>query len=80
MIASYYPKKAKVVTLWNTMRSQPNVDEISEHKKPEVISSYKSTKSGVDTMDEMTRCYTMKRMTRIIWLSLNSLYRWKENG
>jgi hypothetical protein len=64
MIASYCPKKGKVVTLLSTMHSQPNVDENSEQKKPEVISSYNSTKSGVDTMDQMTRCYSVKRMTR----------------
>ena len=64
MILSYCPKQGKIVTLLSTMHSQPDIDHSSEKKKPEVILSYNSTKGGVDTMDQMLRCYSVKRMTR----------------
>lgn len=64
MILSYCPKKGKLVTLLSTMHSSPGIDTSSEKKKPEVILYYNSTKGGVDTMDKMLRCYSVKRMTR----------------
>ena len=64
MIGSYCPKKGKVVTMLSTMHSQPDVDHNNEKKKPEMILYYNSTKGGVDTMDQMLRCYSVKRMTR----------------
>ena len=64
MIGSYCLKKGKVVTLLSTMHSQPDIAHSSEKKKPEIILYYNSTKGGVDTMDQMLRCYSVKRMTR----------------
>lgn len=54
------PKRIKLLLFC----SEPDVDYTNEKKKPEVILSYNSTKSGVDTMDQMVRCYSVKRMTR----------------
>ena len=48
----------------STMHSSPDVDTSTEKKKPEVILFYNSTKGGVDTMDQMLRCYSIKRMTQ----------------
>lgn len=64
MIVSYCPKKGKIVTLLSTMHSEPDIDHSNEKKKPEVILAYNATKGGVDTMDQMVRCYSVKRMTR----------------
>lgn len=63
-IVSYCPKKGKLVTLLSTMHNDGKNDKSNEKKKPEIILSYNTTKAGVDTMDQMTRCYTVKRMTR----------------
>ena len=64
MILSYCPKKGKVVTLLSTMHSQPDIDNSTKELKPEVIRCYNSTKFGVDTMDQMVRCYGIKRKAR----------------
>ena len=47
------------------MHSAPTtVDATNAAKKPEVILYYNGTKGGVDTIDQMVRTYTVKRMTR----------------
>ena len=46
------------------MHNQPEIDTTTPEKKPHIILHYNKTKSGVDTMDQMTRCYSTKRMTR----------------
>lgn len=63
MILSYCPKKGKIVTLLSTLHDDKKVDNTAK-KKPEVILDYNKTKSGVDTMDQMTRAYSVRRMTR----------------
>jgi len=60
---SYCPKKGKVVTLLSTMHLSKG-EEVGSEKKPEVIMYYNSTKGGVDTMDQLVRGYSTKRMTR----------------
>ena len=37
---------------------------LAPEKKPQVITYYNATKSGVDTMDQMVRWFTSKRKTR----------------
>lgn len=64
MIASYCPKKYRIVPMLSTMHSQPDIDANSSDQKPEVILYYNATKGGVDTLDRMVRTYTCKRMTR----------------
>ena len=62
-IISYCPKKSKVVTLLSTMHNDRG-SEAGAENKPEIIRYYNSTKGGVDTLDQMVRCYSKKRMTR----------------
>ena len=62
-IVSYCPKKNKVVTLLSTMHNDKG-NETSNENKPEIIQYYNSTKGGVDTLDQMARGYSTKRMTR----------------
>ena len=64
MIASYCPQKDCLVNMLSTMHSLPEMASNSAEKKPEVISYYNSTKSGVDILDRKVRTYTCKRMTR----------------
>ena len=64
MIVSYCSKKRKEVTLLSTMHSDKGTKSPAPEKKPEVITYYNPTKSGVDTMDQMVRCFTSKRKTR----------------
>ena len=56
-------RKEKVVTLMSAMHLSKREDVGSE-TKPEVIMYYDSTKGGVDTMDQLVRGYSTKRMTR----------------
>lgn len=62
-LVSYCPKKGKVVLLLSTMHNSIEV-EATEQAKPRMILDYNATKSGVDTVDQMARNYTVKRMTR----------------
>lgn len=62
-LVSYCPKKGRVVVLLSTMHNQPDVDECSTARKPVMILDYNSTKGGVDTADQMLRCYSTKRKT-----------------
>ena len=64
MIASYCPKKGKVVTLLSTMHLVKGTESPGPEKKPEVLTYYNATKGGVDTMDQMVRWFTTKRKTR----------------
>ena len=64
MIASYCPKKGKVVTLLSTMHLVKGTESPGPEKKPEVITYYNATKGDVDTMDQMVRWFTTKRKTR----------------
>ena len=61
-LVSYQSKKNKKVTLISTMHDTADVDG-SPKKKPEMVNYYNSTKSGVDTLDQMAHCYTTKRKT-----------------
>ena len=63
MIASYCPRKGKVVTLLSTMHQDAEVVH-SNNFKPRLITDYNQSKAGVDTMDQMVRCYSCKRKTR----------------
>ncbi len=45
------------------MHDQPEVDS-TDNRKTQVILDYNKTKAGVDTMDQVTHCYSTKRMIR----------------
>ena len=55
MIVFYCRKKRMVVTLLSTMHSDKGTESPDPEKKPDVITYYNATKSGVDTMDQMVR-------------------------
>jgi hypothetical protein len=64
MIVSYCPKKNKIVNFFSTLHSEPKLDTSNEQSKPEVILTYNETRTGVDTMDQMTKIYSCKRKPR----------------
>ena len=64
MILYYKVKRKKDVFLHSSMHTAPVVNENDAKKKPEAILYYNSTKGGVDTTDEMPRCYSTKAASR----------------
>jgi hypothetical protein len=59
---SYVPKKGKVVFLVSTLHNHDKTDEtIQELRKPEIITTYKLTKGGVDTVDQLCATYDVSR-------------------
>ena len=58
---SYCPKKGRIVVLLSTEHDTAEVDN-SEKAKPKIILDYNASKAAVDTMDQMVRTYTSKRM------------------
>ena len=61
-LVSFTPKKNKSVVLLSTLHRDAKVD--AETKKPEIIQFYKSTKGGVDTVDQLCGNYSVSRRTR----------------
>ena len=61
-LLSHVPKKNKAVFLLSTMHHTPYTDVRSG--KPEIISFYNATKSGVDTLDQKCSNYSANRRTR----------------
>lgn len=59
-IVQYVPKKYKNVTVLSTLHHK---NEISANTKPEIINFYNSTKAGVDTLDQLVGCFSVKRKT-----------------
>ncbi|XP_072395073.1 uncharacterized protein [Diabrotica undecimpunctata] len=66
MIAvSYIPKKGKHVIAVSTVHRDDRIDEdTGDQKKPEIITVYNSTKSGVDVVDKMITSYNVSRNTK----------------
>ena len=60
---SCYPQKGNVVTIKSTMHLSKR-KEVRSKTKPKVIMYYNSTKGGLNTMDQLVRGYSTKRMTR----------------
>lgn len=63
-LVSYKPKKDKVVLVLSTLHDDDSIDSDSEKCKPEIITFYNDTKSGVDKVDEMKCTYSVTRITR----------------
>ncbi|XP_049942766.1 uncharacterized protein LOC126419622 [Schistocerca serialis cubense] len=63
-LVSYKPKKDKVVLAMPTLHDDDSLDSDSEKCKPEIITFYSETKSGVDKVDEMKCTYSVTRITR----------------
>jgi len=62
-MVSYVPKSNKSVVLLSSMHHDKTVSN-KEHRKPEIILFYNSTKGGVDTIDQMVRYYSCRIKTR----------------
>ncbi|KAF2892011.1 hypothetical protein ILUMI_14162 [Ignelater luminosus] len=60
MLASYCPRKRKIVTLLLTLHEISD----SEKKKPQMIIDYNKRMSGVDTIDKLVQTYIVKRQTK----------------
>lgn len=61
-LVSYVPKKNKAVLLVSSMHFLPSQD--TDVNKPEIISFYNNSKSGVDTLDQKCANYSCGRRTR----------------
>jgi len=72
-LVSYCPKKGRVVVLLSTEHDTAEVDN-SEKAKPIMVLDYNASKAGVDTMDQMVRAYTNKKMTRRWPIVLFTIY------
>ncbi|XP_063226688.1 piggyBac transposable element-derived protein 4-like [Bacillus rossius redtenbacheri] len=65
LLVSYVPKKNKAVILLSTQHQLFSVPvENNLKRKPEVVLFYNSTKSGVDTLDQVSRHYSVKKGTK----------------
>lgn len=64
-LASYCPKKRKVVLLASSMHSDDSIDsESGDSFKPEILTEYNKTKGGVDVVDNLCATYNCARTTR----------------
>lgn len=64
MLTSYKAKRNKNVLLLSSLHCNPSVDDSTEKKKPGVVLFYNGEKGGVDTADQMLRCYSTKCASR----------------
>lgn len=65
LLVSYVPKKNKAVLLLSTQHQSFTVPvENNLKRKPEVVLFYNSSKSGVDTLDQVSRHYSVKKGTK----------------
>lgn len=61
---SYIPKKGKNVLLFSSMHHDAAIDpETGEKKKPDIVTFYNGTKSGVDVVDKLCATYSVSRNT-----------------
>lgn len=64
-LASYIPKKKKVVMVLSSFHYDDSIDEDSgDACKPNIITFYNITKSGVDSVDQKSAAYNVSRNTR----------------
>lgn len=64
LLVSYVPKVNKNVLLLSTMHDDDTIDKATgEAFKPEVVTYYNSTKSGVDTVDQRKSLYSVSRIS-----------------
>jgi len=61
-LVSYVPKRGKAVILLSSLHHDNECAQ-DETKKPQIILDYNQMKSGVDTLDQVVRCYSVKRKT-----------------
>lgn len=64
-LVSYVSKRGKNILLLSSMHFDDKIDQSSEEQhKPEIITYYNATKSGVDTVDQLCATYNCARNTR----------------
>lgn len=64
-LVSYMPKKKKNVLAISSMHHDDKIDDTTgDLKKPNIITTYNSTKGGVDVVDKLTATYNCTRNTR----------------
>lgn len=62
LLTSYVPKKNKNVLVLSTMHDKDTIDSSTgSAQKPEVITFYNQTKSGVDVVDKLKSLYSVSR-------------------
>lgn len=61
-LVSYISKKNKCTVLQSTMHDSAEIGT-DPKKKPNIVAYYNKTKGGVDTVDKMLSCYSVKRKT-----------------
>ena len=59
-LVSYVPRQGKSVILLSSLHHDNSRSE-DEMRKPVIILDYNSYKAGVDTLDQVVRCYSSKR-------------------
>ena len=62
MMSSYVPKKNKSVIMISSKHYERKAEEAPPYK-PNVITEYNKTKSGVDTLDQLVKTYSCKRVS-----------------
>ena len=62
MLCSYVPRKNKSVIMISSKHYEKEIEEGPPHK-PEIIAEYNRTKSGVDTLDQLVKTYSCKRVS-----------------
>ena len=62
-LTSYLPKRGKAVILLSSMHHDDTIDP-NNKCKPEIVTHYNATKSGVDNLDHLVGVYTCKRKIR----------------
>lgn len=77
-LISYVPKKRKNVLLLSSLHFDDAIDQdTGDQHKPEIITYYNKTKSGVDTLDQLCATYNCARNTRrwpmVIFFSLMNI-------
>lgn len=63
-LTSYQAKSNKNVLILSSMHPDVQINTTTEKKKPETVLFYNKTKCGVDTVDQMTRKYSVRSGTR----------------
>lgn len=64
-LVSYMPKKSKVVLLVSSFHHDATMDlKIAEKPKPEMVSFYNSTKTGVQVVDKLIKMFDVRNYCR----------------
>ena len=62
MLCSYVPRKRKAVTMISSYHHEKKVEPLPPCK-PSLITDYNKTKGSIDTLDQLVKNYTCKRVT-----------------